>query len=400
MKKDQTVVNQKTSQWFSNFIDIAKNKRLILVFIIIIASILGLWTWTFLTSNNTISIGGSASADPIMQRLTNIYQKKTKKAFVYSSTGSGAGASNVVNNTYNIGFISKSETDQSIPKQITDHLIRKDQKGDGELFKNITSENKDQTFNQLLNERQTQDQTSYHFVDFAKDSIVFIYNINGTGLTNDQIQNIEFMVADNKINEQATQALQAIYAVNDQSKLISWREFYKKLTGKDEANINNKTKVTAYSTNSGSGTKSSFEIISGFKAKNYKVGQAVNQYNSNGAIFEQISRSKGAFGFVSMQYAREIKKFPNLKAVIIKKDDKKWDINKTIDYQDYPLNRPFVALYKMTGKKALDLEILEFIYWVSSSNEPEVKSLYEKLGLVQNWQSQNYINNKLSFNKY
>ncbi|MBY7704102.1 hypothetical protein JIY74_28015 [Vibrio harveyi] len=81
-------------------------------------------------------------------------------------------------------------------------------------------------------------------------------------------------------------------------------------------------KVTPYSTNSGSGTRSSFEHISGFKNNSTKIGTAVNQYNSNGAIFTQLDKSDGAFGFVSMEYAQQIKNHSNLRAVIIKSNDK------------------------------------------------------------------------------
>ncbi|UWD34788.1 phosphate ABC transporter substrate-binding protein [Mycoplasma cottewii] len=404
MKQNQTT--SKIKRWCINFKEIIVNKRLLLIFILIIASICGLWVWTFSKSNNTISIGGSASADPIMQQLTNKYRQKTGQSFIYSSTGSGAGARNVINETYSIGFISKSETDNSIPEEIRNNLVRKDNNGDGILFRQIEEGKvkKEETFKQIMSEKKTQDgkSQSYHFVDFAKDSIVFVYNIKGTGLTEKESKDIAFNLGEKgTVDKKASQALEKVYSVNDQTKLVSWSEFYEAITGKQVNNISKNVKVTPYSTNSGSGTRSSFEHISGFKNNKTKIGTAVNQYNSNGAIFTQLDKSDGAFGFVSMEYAQQIKNHKNLRAVIIKGNNKKWDINEDSEnYQDYPLNRPFIALYKMTDNDNKNRQILEFMQWVSSSNE--VSSSYQHLGLVQRWKrndNSNQNNSLINENK-
>lgn len=361
--------------------------------------------WTFSKSNNTISIGGSASADPIMQQLTNKYRQKADQSFIYSSTGSGAGARNVINETYSIGFISKFETDNSIPEEIRNNLVRKDQNGDGKLFQQIEDGkvDKDETFEKIMSEKKSEDgKQSYHSIDFAKDSIVFVYNIKGTGLTEKESKDIAFNLGEKgTVDKKASKALEKVYSVNDQTNLVSWFEFYKAITNKESKNISKNVKVTPYSTNSGSGTRSSFEHISGFKNNNTKIGTAVNQYNSNGAIFTQLDKSDGAFGFVSMEYAQQIKNHSNLRAVIIKSNDKVWDINKEPkNYQDYPLNRPFIALYKMTDDNNKNRQILEFMQWVSSSNE--VSSSYQHLGLVQRWKrndNSNQSNSLINENK-
>ncbi|SRX64197.1 phosphate ABC transporter substrate-binding protein [Mycoplasma mycoides subsp. capri] len=224
----------------------------------------------------------------------------------------------------------------------------------------------------------------YHYIDFVKDSIVFVYNIKNTGLTNQQIDQIRFNVLNNKISSDSQKALHKIYTNNKQSDLISWKEFYKLLTNKDENNISSLIKVRPYSTNSGSGTRSSFEQISGLKDNNKKIGQAVNEYNSNGAIFTQLDASDGSFGFVSMQYAQDLKKYPNLRSVIIKQNNQEWNLNKRNDnLLTYPLSRPFVALYKFTDNQKLNDDILDFVYWFSYSNDQKVKKIYDHLGLIR-----------------
>ncbi|AME12728.1 phosphate ABC transporter substrate-binding protein [Mycoplasma mycoides subsp. mycoides] len=328
---------------------------------------------------NLINIGGSASADLVLQKLIKEYQKQTNKKFNYSSTGSGAGARNVINQTYSIGFISKSQNDLSIPSEIRNVFNNPKTKDDLEEFIKINQSNKQEIFNKLQNNK------TYHYTSFAKDSIVFIYNIKNTGLTDDQINQIKFNVSNNMISKQSQKALHKIYINNNQSDLISWKEFYKLLTNKDENNISNKIKVRTYSTNSGSGTRSSFEELSGLKKEKKKIGQAVNEYNSNGAIFTQLNASDGSFGFVSMQYAQDLKKFPNLRSVIIKQDNQEWNLNKNDDnLLTYPLSRPFVALYKLTDNQKLNNDILDFIYWFSCSDDKKVQEIYNHLGLIRN----------------
>ncbi|CBW54193.1 Phosphate ABC transporter, substrate binding component [Mycoplasma mycoides subsp. capri LC str. 95010] len=365
--------DNKTKKQFKHFFT---NKKSLLFLNLCVLFIVSIWIWTFVSiKSNLINIGGSASADLVLQKLIKEYQKQTNKKFNYSSTGSGAGARNVINQTYSIGFISKSQNDLSIPKEIRNNLY-----DDLTEFKKINDElSKKQVFNHLKTLKD-----KYHYIDFVKDSIVFVYNIKNTGLTNQQIDQIKFNVLNNKISSDSQKALHKIYTNNKQSDLISWKEFYKLLTNKDENNISSLIKVRPYSTNSGSGTRSSFEQISGLKDNNKKIGQAVNEYNSNGAIFTQLDASDGSFGFVSMQYAQDLKKYPNLRSVIIKQNNQEWNLNKKNDnLLTYPLSRPFVALYKFTDNQKLNDDILDFVYWFSYSNDQNVKKIYDHLGLIR-----------------
>ncbi|WFQ94362.1 phosphate ABC transporter substrate-binding protein [Mycoplasma feriruminatoris] len=374
MKKWKNKTNDKTKRRFK---EVFLNKKSLFFLILGMFFIFSIWIWTIVSiKSNLINIGGSASADLVLQKLINEYQKQTNKKFNYSSTGSGAGARNVINQTYSIGFISKSQNDLSIPDEIRNNLY-----DDSTDFKKIKdNSSKQQIFNNL---KKIKDK--YHYIDFVKDSIIFVYNIKNTGLTNDQIDQIKFNVSNNKISDDSQKALHKIYTNNEQSKLVSWKEFYKLLTNKEEKNISSQTKIRPYSTNSGSGTRSSFEKISGLKDKKQKIGQAVNEYNSNGAIFTQLNASDGAFGFVSMQYAQDLKKFPNLRSVIISQNNQEWNLNKkTNNLLTYPLSRPFVALYKLTDNQNLNNDILDFVYWFSFSNDQKVKKIYDHLGLIRN----------------
>ncbi|QQY78624.1 phosphate ABC transporter substrate-binding protein [Mycoplasma mycoides subsp. capri] len=372
-KKSDTKPKKQFKHFFTN-------KKSLLFLNLCVLFIVSIWIWTFVSiKSNLINIGGSASADLVLQKLIKEYQKQTNKKFNYSSTGSGAGARNVINQTYSIGFISKSQNDLSIPKEIRNVFNNPKTKDDLEEFIKINQSNKQEIFNKLQNNK------TYHYTSFVKDSIVFVYNIKNTGLTNQQIDQIKFNVLNNKISSDSQKALHKIYTNNKQSDLISWKEFYKLLTNKDENNISSLIKVRPYSTNSGSGTRSSFEQISGLKDNNKKIGQAVNEYNSNGAIFTQLDASDGSFGFVSMQYAQDLKKYPNLRSVIIKQNNQEWNLNKKNDnLLTYPLSRPFVALYKFTDNQKLNDDILDFVYWFSYSNDQKVKKIYDHLGLIRN----------------
>ncbi|KAF5295763.1 hypothetical protein FQA39_LY12936 [Lamprigera yunnana] len=75
-------------------------------------------------------------------------------------------------------------------------------------------------------------------------------------------------------------------------------------------------KLQPYTTQPGSGTRSSFETLT-----HVTPGQAANVYNNNGGIFSQLSRSQGSIGFMSMNYVFEIQrdheKYKDLKMVIV-----------------------------------------------------------------------------------
>ncbi|AME12727.1 phosphate ABC transporter substrate-binding protein [Mycoplasma mycoides subsp. mycoides] len=69
------------------------NKKSLLFLNLCVLFIVSIWIWTFVSiKSNLINIGGSASADLVLQKLIKEYQKQTNKKFNYSSTGSGSAA--------------------------------------------------------------------------------------------------------------------------------------------------------------------------------------------------------------------------------------------------------------------------------------------------------------------
>nr|VZR75446.1 hypothetical protein MF5294_00474 [Mycoplasma feriruminatoris]VZR97790.1 hypothetical protein MF5295_00481 [Mycoplasma feriruminatoris] len=143
MKKSKNKTNDKTKRRFK---EVFVNKKSLFFLILGMFFIFSIWIWTIVSiKSNLINIGGSASADLVLQKLINEYQKQTNKKFNYSSTGSGAGARNVINQTYSIGFISKSQNDLSIPDEIRNNLY-----DDSTDFKKIKdNSSKQQVFNNL-----------------------------------------------------------------------------------------------------------------------------------------------------------------------------------------------------------------------------------------------------------
>ncbi|WP_051418411.1 phosphate ABC transporter substrate-binding protein [Mesoplasma seiffertii] len=374
------------------------SKKIFLVIVAFLSAIIGLWVWTFVAPSNSISIGGSASVDPLMQRLTNNYKKNNKTKFSYSSTGSGSGIKNVKNGVYKAGFISKAvpSTDNTFEEYnlINDNL---------EFFLNEqqTDKTQDGYYNYIVESRESKsnDKENMHYVTFARDSIVFIYNIKGLNFE-PFVQKLEFAIASPKVLEghqdetlpkldsQAIEILKRIYENESPNTLCTWQELAYILAGEDEtlkakaANVSTK-RIIPYTTTPGSGTRSSFQTITNNQVT---PGMASHAYNSNGAIFSQINYSAGSFGYLSMNYAintRDYKKFSNLKTVIINKDGVEYniaDINQN-NWENYPLYRPFIGLFKSSYQELELKTITNFMYWMSNSKD--VEDIYEHEYLIK-----------------
>ncbi|WP_026389139.1 phosphate ABC transporter substrate-binding protein [[Acholeplasma] multilocale] len=397
------------------------SKKLFLVVAILLGAIIGLWAWTFAAPNNSLSIGGSASVDPLLQQLTNNYKKEKKESFIYSSTGSGAGVKNVQNDVYNAGFISKEFDEQAFDSN--EYNIYDDNEKFFQVNENglnaYGTQATEQGYLDYIKANMSEDKEDIHHIEFAKDSIVFIYNIEGTNFE-DFVEYFEFGVktaavsgAMPTLSDDSIDVLKAIYEPNNPNDLITWRHLAEMIIEKLEipstktvsqseiaklklalpkvANI----KVNPYTTTPGSGTRSSFEKIT--KKSNEKEGitpgRAANAYGNNGSIFSQIQRSNGSIGYVSMAYAeyvQDAEKFNDLKAVVINDGVNQYDVNKestsdiegvenTNDLNNYPLVRPFIAIYKAQNK---NIEaIAKFLFWMAT--DPKAGEFYKHEGLMQ-----------------
>lgn len=361
------------------------NKKLFLVMIILIGAIIGLWSWTLVVPTNSISIGGSASVQPLLKKFTNNYVTDDEKTFVYSATGSGAGITNVKNEVYEIGFISKKVNSKDWELLPTD---------DTQLMSELpewTKENKDEYYNQLTNPSNFKEET-YRSIELAKDSFVFVYNDKGTGFEQflkDSKLSFTFKLNSNiQIVDDGAEILHNIYEKDNQKDLWTWQQLALYLADKSDDNVKQSnqelakkvktTKITPYSSTSGSGTRGSFSDLTSYNGKGITPGQAVKEYNSNGAIYGQLINSPGSIGFVSMLYGENLTK--DVKAVVIEKEGQEWNLNDKENLpSDYPLTRPFISIIKMNSQNPDFHSVVNFIYWMTRSEEAE-KS-YKDLGL-------------------
>ncbi|WP_051635995.1 phosphate ABC transporter substrate-binding protein [Mesoplasma photuris] len=376
------------------------SKKIFLVIAIFLAAIIGLWMWTFVSPNNSISIGGSASVDPLMQRITNQYKKETGTSYIYGSTGSGSGINNVKNGVYDIGFISKEADSVAITGE-EDNIIDDNQF----IYDAKSSEEYIEKVNAFDSEPYGGDE-AIHKVTFGLDSFVFIYNLKGTGfeafapyftfelesLTEETTKNGEGQAPNyekpRSLVEDSREILESIYEKDDQTDLITWHDLAEMIIEQEDDQETKKElqshlgevsnmKVVPYTTTPGSGTRSSFMKISGIE----KIGRAVNTYANNGQIFSQINLSPGSLGYLSMGYAENVATMDNLNAVVIKDGDTNWDINDLEHLEEtkntYPLVRPFVALYK---EKNID-KVADFLFNLATSKNYE--EIFKEEGIRQ-----------------
>ncbi|ATZ17864.1 phosphate ABC transporter substrate-binding protein [Mesoplasma melaleucae] len=367
------------------------SKKFFLVMVIVVGAIIGLWSWTLVAPNNSISIGGSASVQPLLKKLTDKYKTEDGKKFVYSATGSGAGITNVQEGVYEIGFISKDVK----PSDWKSNLIKENTT----IFNNLKTEdikNSEWYWNQLKETNQNGAiEDTYRYIEFAKDSIVFVYNDKGTGFDQFLEQSnltFKFEIDNGKFVKDQTsyKILNAIYSPDSQNNLISWNklaimlaENYSDNDQQKEANIklanqlvSSKTKITPYSSTSGSGTRSSFFNLTGIEP-----GSAVKEYGANGTIYGQIEKSPGSIGFVSMLYGSAESK--TVKSVKIEQDKVIWDPSSgSSNLSTYPLTRPFIGIYKYSSaNEKLMHQIANFLFWMATSED--VKDFYKSVGLTQ-----------------
>lgn len=353
------------------------NRKFLITFVVLLSIIIGLWIWTLAIPKHVIDIGGSSSVDPLMQKITNKYQKEKKKKFIYSSTGSNTGVTNLIKNVYEIAFVSKDVPTERFPDGITE-IVASD-------FLNDQGQTDETAF---LNHMAAKGD-GYFYLNFTNDPIVFIYNSQNTGLSPQIMQNIRFILSgDNELSSSSKTILKQIYEHDDPIDLVSWFRLVHYLPMPDIdvgelAKVNKNLWVQPYSSTPGSGTWTSFQQITG----GVTPGEAVNKYGNNGSIFYQVSKSPGAFGFVSMGYAQSISKYKYLQSVIIEKGSQLWDVKTQGNNSPsgpYPLTRPFNALFKnKANQDRQTLDILKFIFWFATN--PELKQIYSEEGLFQNF---------------
>ncbi|AVP49752.1 phosphate ABC transporter substrate-binding protein [Williamsoniiplasma luminosum] len=354
-------------------------KKIRLIFLAVVAIMLGLWVWTFSIQRDYLSIGGSASVDLILQRSTGIYQNQKHGSLIFSSTGSQAGMNNMLQDVYDIGFLSRDLK----KKEYEDYKFKNDE----EYFK-ANNFDQEKYFQNVENEA-----SKYHKLTFAKDALVLVYNpVEGF---DERFQEKLIIEIENTKSEQyftPEEIIRPIFSAKDTNHRLKWNELAQLIADKyPEANLKEaalKVKalpIESYTLDPGSGTRSSFEKSMG----NIPIGIANNTYSNNGSIFYQIAQSKGSIGYVSQSYAQNLKisDYAYLKSITIAVKTKKYNpnINPTragdidVDLKDYPLKRPFNAVFKNQDDKEKLRKITNFLYWLGTN--PDLDEAFIKEGL-------------------
>ncbi|ATG97528.1 phosphate ABC transporter substrate-binding protein [Mesoplasma lactucae] len=345
------------------------SKKAAIVLSCIIAAICGLWIWTAITPKNAISIGGSTSVDPVMQRLTNQYRKESKESFIYSSSGSQGGVKNVNSNAYKMGFISKE-----IPNDGSIDYIKPD-----EVKKPSPNLTNGQEITNYLNEtREFGDKL--HTIKIATDSIILTYN--APKIFKDTFGDMFTITVNEKgiADEKSQELVKFIYS-RPNNKFNSWSQVAEKLVQqsgqtKTQAQQNaidelekdkKRNEFQSFSREPGSGTRNSFEKQMGlYEDKSSTKYSSV--LNSNGMMYQEMTRAS-SFGYLSLNYLDAIKDSGNeLHTVTIKnlKGDK-FVPEEMTDFKEYPLNRPYIGLFKANLSEKYMEKIANFIAWMAEA---------------------------------
>ncbi|AHI53181.1 phosphate ABC transporter substrate-binding protein [Spiroplasma culicicola] len=333
------------------------SKKLSIILISIFSVMVGLWIWSFVAPKNYVILGGSTSVNPFMQHYTKTYYEETGQDFIYNSTGSQAGVSGVEKEMYGAGFISKDVTDATL----TDGYTFLDATGIETEFSE--AQNFKETMNKLeiLGSEQGK-HNSYVGFEFALDAIVIIYKAP-TWFTEQYEDKFNF-----KLENKTENALKEIYNGG-----YTWAQLARDIDGGANVPPNSNERITTFTREDGSGTRSAFSDLTGIKTMDTS-----NVVNSNGAMLENISSSGNAIGYVSYAFIKQITKESGVRvagindkklgnpadaeengewefAMKLNGDQFEFDMSKTNeefikDEDGYEFKRPFVSIYNTHSK--------------------------------------------------
>lgn len=340
------------------------SKKIIWVVLSILAALLAVWIWTFASIGNMpIVIGGSTSANSFMQ---GVITKIKTKDYSYNSTGSQNGMNGVLNNVYKGGVLSKNPTFDE-PYKWTSFV-------DKETENEITSANFVRYEESKLNDKK-----SFSAAQLAVDAIIIIYNPPGKISEGEEI-NFELP----EMNSSPTPEQKIISKIYE-GKITDWSSIDKNLHGK----------IHAFTRETGSGTKTEFEKLTGTSDSSL-----ANVANSNGMMYSSISNTDGSIGFVSLPFVNQIEK--DSETFVAGVDgvrmgyEKDSDANTTYNLKnniwiannglsnedsirnaDYKLFRPFVFIFENKNFELLK-NIFDFIL-----NDSRSEEIYKHEGLVK-----------------
>jgi len=353
---------------------------------LVVLAIIGLWLWTILIPKNYISIGGSTSVDPVMQRLTNRYSKENdnSNSFVYSSSGSRGGLSNTESGIYQMGFISR-KIDSDLAKEVV--------KSDEFEIKSETT-NPTKEISDYL-KRHEADGNKFNYFQMGTDAVVLTYYP-----TSDFAANYADKFVIDPTNEQHQKIIYELYQGN-----LTWIDLAIQLNLDTESVVRskltepkNRQHIIPFSRETGSGTRNSFEEMFNFKKFATEHGNPVPspslEFNSNGIMYTGIEAAVNSFGYLSLNYLRSIHNNHQLYTVLVSKDgttfnpldDENFENGEIAleKFANYPLSRPYIGLFKANLDAKILSRISEFLGWMSQALKEHTlpREIYQFEGLI------------------
>jgi phosphate ABC transporter substrate-binding protein len=345
------------------------SKKIIWVVMTVLAALLAVWVWTFASIGNMpIVIGGSTSANSFMQSVTT---KITSEDYSYNSTGSQNGMNGVLTGVYKVGVLSKNPTFENTNDWSTfGH-------NDEEQNKFVADKIDEHNFKDYVASKNKSPE-KFSATQFAVDSIVIIYNPPGNI---SEMKEINFDIPKkNNFENENEKIISEIY----KGKITDWSKVDPSLSGK----------IHAFTRETGSGTKTEFEKLTGTSDSSL-----ANVANSNGMMYNSILKTDGSIGFVSLPFVHQIEKSSELFVAgvndirigykkdedehkIYKLENNSWTQQKetnenAIANGTYKLFRPFVFIFKNSNFN-LFKTLFDFIL-----KDERADDIYNKEGLIK-----------------
>lgn len=372
------------------------SKRVSIFLSVFIVVISGMWIWTILMPRNFVILGGSTSVNPFMQVYTTNFVREEGTDFIFNSTGSQAGVNGVENGMYSAGFISReaSAINTLSPENSFFNFQREDNNiiyeiGEAKNFIDDMTGAADYVIENNIS-------TSQAFVafEFAVDPLLIIYNAPNWFIEAGLNDRLNFEI---NREEPSSTVLGKIFN-ND----FTWEELALSLG--DEQTRTSNTSFNLFSRESGSGTRSAFQDITGIRQM-----ETANIIGSNGGMLATIRSTENSIGFLSFAFLEQINSDFNVRIAGIDGIRLGNPIDETMGYAmfwdeneqkfvvddnnitnesvirdgSYIFQRPFIAIFNLQTNRLQ--ELINFFAVLISYNEtqqPWVESTFQDNGLV------------------
>ena len=258
-----------------------KNKSLKLIICAIIVTMIG-GVFASCSSNeektevNKVSVSGSTSVGPIMEKIASEYESKNENISIeINQVGSSAGIKDTINGVSEIGMASRELKDEE-KKEVTSTII-------------------------------------------AYDGMALIIH------------------KDNPVKEITLEEIKGIYT----GEITNWKELNGGLD----------SPIVVVSREDGSGTRTAFEEIVGYKSEEL-IDKAIIT-DGSGSIKTIVSGNKNAIGFVSFEYLDETVKGLKVNGVEPEAE--------LVKNGEYKLSRPFILVTKSSNSTENSEKIIDYI---------------------------------------